>query len=152
MVSEIFHCVKNQGTSRIFRCVRGVYGFAIYTGKVTRQFAPMTIATTKVIAEAKFAEWQAGTWHLDHPEELTLVVAQLLEANHISVPVAGEILSYRIKTGVYTERQSGGYETTSTQAAYDKFDDWLDGQWSADLPDADERAVYRDIPFDGISP
>ncbi|MBU0598923.1 hypothetical protein KKF61_08135 [Patescibacteria group bacterium] len=127
-----------------------MFGYAIYTGKVTRQFAPMTVATTKEIAEAKFSAWLAGTWSLDHPEELTLVVAQLLEGDRISVPVPSAELVYRIKTGVYTERQSEGYETTITQTAYDKFDDWLDGQWDADLPDADERDVYRDRPFDGI--
>ena len=150
MVSEMFHCVKNQGTSRIFRCVRGLFGFVIQTGKLTRQFAPNVIADDKAKAAMHFAAWRAGTWHVDHPEEMQLIAAQLLEGDLPSVPVAGTPIKYRVKTGVYTERHSDGYEPTSEQDADDKFYAWLQGQWDADIPDAEERDVYRDRPFDGV--
>lgn len=151
MVSEMFHCVKNQGTSRIFYCVRGVFGFTVKTGKLSSLFAPVTVFTSKATLKTYFSNWQNGTWSLDHPEEMKLIAAQLIDGDEPSVPIAGETTTYRIKTGVYTERQSEGFQTTITQTALDKFDDWLDGIWSVDLPDADEREVYRDRPFDGVA-
>lgn len=147
----MFHCVKNQGTSRIFRCVRGLYGFTVEYGILTTDYAPVVIADTKEEVWALFAYWQAGTFSVVHPEELRLIATNKLNGNVPIVPMDAKLLRYRIKTGVYSERQSEGYEPTSDADAYAKCVLWTKGLWDADIPDADEREFYRDRPFNGVS-